>query len=377
MTSEPKQLSVCDVAELFLACFGRELDLEWWQWKYGPMNGVAQYAFNELGFLIGHYAGFPRVMLGPAGLALNPNLDYDDSTERSNATRFEVLQIGDVMVHPRARSSLVRRNVFYNLAEAFIDSTVGCDKPSVKRRYQWIYGFPNRRHLKLGELHKLYGSVGKMYEFAWGSQQIRKFVGDFSSTEEPTNYFKITQKNISIIRADRLFFTSKSKLIDRLIQRVTEELVMRLGVCIGLRSSSWLVSRYLTWPSYQVYFIFRNEMAASHLWNVTGDQDMGIFVLRHHGSPSDVQIELIDIFASESLWENTFISVLIQTLAHNANKLSLWASMPLARRLEDVSTRIGLYSKPLELPFDVAAGKWAAEGLENSLWVSGGDTDFR
>jgi hypothetical protein len=30
-----------------------------------------------------------------------------------------------------------------------------------------------------------------------------------------------------------------------------------------------------------------------------------------------------------------------------------------------------------ELPFSLASGAWASQALKDSLWVTGGDTDFR
>ncbi|NDE53735.1 MAG: GNAT family N-acetyltransferase [Actinobacteria bacterium] len=153
------------VAELFEACFSSKTDSQWYAWKYlsnKTYDGLAIGMWHEAG-LIGHYAGFPRELV-------------------CGSTRFAALQIGDVMIHPKARHGLAKRNRFARLtrcffsehirparllriaqlpgaevtlefqkapkADQFHDGMIWPPEAKGRRaRFDIAYGFPNARHL--------------------------------------------------------------------------------------------------------------------------------------------------------------------------------------------------------------------------------------
>ena len=364
------------VAELFCTCFGKKLDAEWWKWKYDTMKGFANYLFDKGENLIGHYAGFPRRMVTSHGQGVWENR-CKEVDQNSQSFEFDVLQIGDVMVHPTARSSLSRQSTFFKLAEGFINEHVGSRSPKTDREFSWIFGFPNIRHLKLGKLHQLYAPVGKMYELVWDKFAIAESQKCFPKTivKGPDLYDLGLGVFVLLMSRDSMYANRVS--IDRLMNRITHRIALDHQVCIGLRNAEWLRNRYLEWPVYKVYVVARNKDTLNFDFSEIQDHQFGLFVIRLHQDSNTTSAELIDIIASEEMWGEVLSSALRVALLLEATSLSAWASGAPANQLDLATQALDLRVKRTDLPFLAAAGIWAAKLLEDRLWLMAGDTDFR
>lgn len=140
-----------DVQALFKVAFGGELDAGVYNWKYAAGRGVSM-GMHVLrpegrGELVAHYGGVwvpVQVGDGPA-CALH--------------TAF---QGTDAMVSPSVRDVFARFGPFGRLTQAFINGQVVPNGPA------WYgFGFPNRRHLLLGERLGLYRTFESVHEFVW------------------------------------------------------------------------------------------------------------------------------------------------------------------------------------------------------------------
>lgn len=136
------------VVELHREIFGPGADRLWFDWKYGtqPTQGCghALGAWHD-GKLIAFYGGLPRALW-------------------HTRTPVKGLQMGDVMVHPQWRGLFSRRGLFYHLTHLFHTSRLGA---SSTHPFEWGYGFPNARHLKLGVTQGLVLDGGRVHELRW------------------------------------------------------------------------------------------------------------------------------------------------------------------------------------------------------------------
>lgn len=130
---------------LFREVFGHELGEPMQRWKYGGNHGQAFGAWTRDGSLVAHYGGFVRSlsMLGKDVVAL---------------------EIGDVMVRPSERAVMTRHGAFFILTSSFFDHYVGSQQP-----YALAFGFPNRRHIRIGQRLGLYASVEQVFLRSWPS----------------------------------------------------------------------------------------------------------------------------------------------------------------------------------------------------------------
>jgi len=137
---------------LFEACFASRADEQWYLWKYqsdARFDGIGL-GMWEAGSLIAHYAGFPRLLV-------------------CGTSRLMALQIGDVMIHPKARHGLAKKNRFARLTQGyFLTYLKHRDTLDVETaRFDIAYGFPNARHLQQGALQACYRAADAMFELFW------------------------------------------------------------------------------------------------------------------------------------------------------------------------------------------------------------------
>lgn len=137
------------VGGLFTEVFGQTPPEGWYSWKYGPhgLKGFAMGLWDGEARLIAHYAAFPRTLIW-------------------RGRRVAAVQIGDVMVAPRARGLLTRRGPFFHVCSALFERWVGSHRP-----YALAYGFPNERHLRLGVRLALYHDLGAIVRLAWSAEE--------------------------------------------------------------------------------------------------------------------------------------------------------------------------------------------------------------
>ena len=128
-------------SKLFRDSFDLESNLPLWNWKYGEGRGRCVIATRE-GRLIAHYGGTLRAvsLFGDVGTAI---------------------QICDVMVDPHERGVMTRQGAMYITTTTFLEIYLGL------LQYDIAYGFPNRRHMQLGERLGLYAEVARMVEIRW------------------------------------------------------------------------------------------------------------------------------------------------------------------------------------------------------------------
>ncbi len=117
------------IITLFAEVFEKNMSLAQWRWKY-PLPGYSVVAVAR-GEIIGHAGAIPL-----KGLYKGKTIPF--------------FQIADVMVHPRERGYLGRRNVFGKLLKTLLDN--------IRHQFEEVfcYGFPGRRPFRLGERMHVY-----------------------------------------------------------------------------------------------------------------------------------------------------------------------------------------------------------------------------
>jgi hypothetical protein len=343
------------VRALFRDSFGHEAPLGWFDWKYQVQRGVSRQLLDSHGQLIAHYAGFPRRMIGLAQHLVEGSPEALDTV-----SEFEVLQIGDVMVAPRHRGVFGRRGSFAALARDFIDEHVGSQEPIANRSYRWIYGFPNDRHLKIGEYLGLYAPVASMHELVWPIS--------------PLQYRMSHEANPIRLVADRLLQDQTS--FDAWSRKAVEALVKTRGVCTGRRNALWWDQRFGGHDHYHLFGYAKKDSLIEKV-DAWGSSLKGIFALRFHQRGAQRSAELLDMMADLDTWSETLRCAMHCAADGGAHEMRCWISRPAASFFETISELANVQTNIETLPFLLASGIWSAPSLHDQLWVMGGDTDFR
>lgn len=132
-----------DVRALFESVFGSVMSAALWHWKYADGRGVAVGARAPDGALQAHCGGTRRVVL-------------------DGGQPIQAVQAGDMMVSPQGRSQLSHRGPFGLITDAFLDRHVGYDAAHLI-----CFGFPNERHMRLGERLGIYTRMDEVLELLW------------------------------------------------------------------------------------------------------------------------------------------------------------------------------------------------------------------
>jgi hypothetical protein len=348
---------------LFEQSFHAPLDPAWEHWKYSVLGGLHHAIYGDQGQMLAHYAGFPRQMIG----LCQHRFDAKTTCEgvMSDVCEFEVLQIGDVMVHPAYRGVLKRRGMFFEVTRQFVEEFVGAFEPKHSRKFRWIYGFPNERHLRIGEHHGLYAPISTMHELVW-------------PTSVESNPALSQKLPLNVVKLDATFFENYAQAFDAWSTNLLHEMVREQRVCIGRKHAKWWLGRYLAWPSYEVYGFFSNDLGCDD--QLVGTQSgwlKGLAAIRRHREPEGIATELLDCLAEHNAWSVILETLICQARIDGSKELRCWASAMAAKHLKQVEL-VGSPSCRVEkLPFSLASGAWASQALKASLWVTGGDTDFR
>jgi hypothetical protein len=126
-----------EITELFHEVFGKEITIAQWIWKYAvPGQGriYSKIAEDESHSIIGYAGAIPL-----RGIYRNRPLQF--------------FQIADVMVHPKARGFLGKKNVFELMIKELFED-IGKEFPDV-----FCYGFPGRRPFLLGKRLGVYDEI--------------------------------------------------------------------------------------------------------------------------------------------------------------------------------------------------------------------------
>jgi hypothetical protein len=196
-----------EITSLFHDVFGKEMTIEQWNWKYAiPGRGriyskVVEDSFKKI---IGHAGAIPL-----RGIFKNKPIQF--------------FQIVDVMVHPKARGFLGKKNVFNRLMRILFEDI------RKKFFYVFCYGFPGTRPYILGERVGVYERIEQAVKII--KQMSRSLINPYS---------------VKILGWD-------DDRLDGLWARLSKEFSLSL-----IRDKSYLNWRYATNPffSYQLFGFF-------------------------------------------------------------------------------------------------------------------------
>lgn len=311
--SQPYDLS--SINQLFTASFQQPFSPELWHWKYG---GGPQYAVTARkdDQAIGHYAGIPR-------------------TIHHNKQKMQLLQITDVMVHPKERAAHGRQGVFYQIASRFLEEYVGYGKSFLQ-----AFGFPNERHTRLGVILGLYGRTGKMFDVRWEPID--------TNPSKLHGYRELTDPRTIMKIADNLWKTMKDSLTSFLV---------------GDRKGAYITHRYLQHPlhHYKIYCVYHRITRKKR----------GMLVLRKH---PDNTFELMDILAH--LKDMPLIIEIARHIISTQNGLSLFSWMSDAMA-DKIAANAKVTDIQVTIPCITHTPCPKPEELQGKWWLMSGDTDWR
>ena len=320
------------IRALFQRAFGHPMDSAWQAWKYNTMGGIAEVLTDSMNAcaVVAHYGGFPRLMVNPDG------------------RQFHSLQIGDVMVDPSVRGVLGKKVPFVQVAESFLNRHVGIQARNPDSSYHWIYGFPNMRHMQIGERHGLYRDAGPLWECQWDLNHRSDESARPRRRIHPP-YERVACKSDLEPLNDQMISWSKA--------------IARLWACMVVqRDSAWWHMRYLEWPDYM-------------LWT---DKVTGCVALRwldiENRTADRTTLEWLDGIAAPEKWPSLLRDVLEIASGLGAKRLVCWASDIAFQTLQSCA-HPAFSANPLLAR--VGTSHWVSAPHDNRLWLMGGDSDFR
>ncbi len=300
---------------LFRDSFNAEVSLDLWRWKYGGGRGRTIVA-KRGERLVAHYGSTIRSVsyFGEPG---------------------EAVQICDVMVDPRERGVMTKKGAMFITTATYLEAYLGLAD------YTIAYGFPNRRHMQLGEKLGLYGEVARMVEVRWpvsdGRPRLRTRVS-FVERDHPKHGGEV----------DGLWGLMQRDLRDAVVVK---------------RDWSYLRYRYFSHPTvhYEVICV-RSRLSGTAL---------GVMVLRRETD----SCELVDIVAPLAR-----LPWIIDQARRMAGRwgfptLYCWATEHHAERFRCG----GGVVNPLDVsvPTSVWLTGQSTDHLIDRWWLMSGDTEFR
>lgn len=305
-----------DVIALHRHVFQSSADESWYRWKYLAGRSEAAGVRNADGELIAHCGGVPRQMSW-------------------RGRKLAAIQIGDVMVAPRARGLLTRRGPFFQVSRHFYESRVGHGKP-----FELAFGFPSERHLRLGVHLGVLHDGGSILELQWAAAAVLPWRWRCSP------------------------LAPRDPDFDAAISSAWRRMETTLGEHpAGCRNAEYLRWRYVDRPDCS-YLLFALHRAWSR-------KPVGIVVLRRESPERMAWLDWIGPL--------DFLPIAAQAARtcaarEGAQGLACWASPAIAAALANSGiaasnpvARLGIPTPSLLSPADIAAASW---------WWMGGDTDF-
>jgi hypothetical protein len=297
-----------EVTALFARIFERpQPPASLFEWKYGVGGSSSIVARDRDGALIGHYGWIKRRLLC-VGRPL-----YG-------------LQIADVMVEASARNG----RALFELGAATQEVVVGWHRG--EGAIQLGYGFPNERHMRVGERLRLYAEVDALASLRW------------APSHEPPRARPATDEDAA--------------LVDELWQLMRADLATR---CVGVRDFAYLRHRYFAHPEKKYSVLIAGAGRPS-----------GLAVLARDGDAC----EILDVVAPLAA-----LPLVIEEARREAGRLGatevfLW----ITRSQLGAFAGIGGREVPLDVrvPINVFTDPSPVEPGEvrDRWWLTGGDTDF-
>jgi hypothetical protein len=302
-------------SKLFRDSFQLEPNPPLWNWKYGEGRGRSVIATRG-GRLIAHYGSTLRAVsvFGDVGTAI---------------------QICDVMVDPHERGVMTRQGAMYITTTTFLEIYLGL------LQYDIAYGFPNRRHMQLGERLGLYAEVARMVEIRW----------------RPTTPKPSPGSRLHALNADSLSYQG---LINKVWSKMAKDLA---GKIVIIRDWDYIKYRYFRHPtnSYSVFGVISR-------W--TGKLE-GVIVLRQENQ----MCELVDMVVPLAKLPKMIDQACRVASRWGCESLYCWCTDYHAPLL---ATHAGVIS-PLDI--SVPASLWPpgreTAHLKDKWWLMSGDTEFR
>jgi hypothetical protein len=298
-----------DVTALFARVFERPRPpARLFEWKYGTGGSASIVARDRDGALVGHY-GWIKRRLECVGRPL-----YG-------------LQIADVMVEASARNG----RVLFELGAATQEVVVGWHRGA--GAIQLGYGFPNERHMRVGERLRLYAEVDALTSLRW------------SPSHQPPRARPATVEDAA--------------LVDGLWQLMRADLAAR---CVGVRDFAYLRHRYFEHPEKKYSVLIAGDPRAPS----------GLAVLARDGDAC----EILDVVAPLAA-----LPVVIEEARREAGRLGagevfLWITRSQLGAFDgtggrevplDVRVPINVFTDPSPVEPGEVRHRW---------WLMGGDTDF-
>lgn len=301
-----------DLLALFHDAFGQDMDPALWRWKYAGRKRYGALV-RKHGAVVAFYGGLPRQI----------SLFGQPST---------AVQVCDVMVAPSERGVLTRHGPFYLAAEFFQDHV------GLKKTYPLAFGFPSRRHCRLGEKLGFYAKVGAIVHIDW----------------------PVLEASPHLLLGTRPLGQNQDKAADRLWREMAADLSRQV---VGVRDFAHLRHRYLEHPTIN----YRVLLVANRLTR----QPYGIIVVRDEGDA----LELVDVVAPLRRIQ-TLVDI-ARRLAWNLDRSKVYAWI--------TEHNAGIFTGPhgkatlseIVIPMLTWPGNMPPDEIDNRWWLMAGDTDFR
>ncbi|MFH1019913.1 MAG: hypothetical protein V1782_04755 [Pseudomonadota bacterium] len=307
-----------EMRALFSRVFGQEMGPDFWRWKYGDGRGCGIGVWREEK-MVAHFGGLVRFIL-------------------RQGQRWEGVQIVDVMAEAAGRSGVSRKGAFFHAAATFFERYVG-----VGKRFLFGYGFPNYRHMRVGEHLGLYEKVDRISEVRWPALRTRpslktKLRGIGRGCDDPRLGEKI----------DTLWAAMAADLRESVV---------------GVRDWGYIRHRYLLHPSmeYQVMLASRR----------LGGKAVGLIVAR----PENNELLLLDVVAPLAKLPEMIRHARRLAAGLGLTSLRAWIT---ASHLPPFLVQGG---EPRETDIFITNCCWCAglppEELRDRWWLTAGDTEFQ
>lgn len=301
--------------QLFQDTFKTPLEDELWHWKYKHAQSPG-YIVLEGEQAVAFSGGAPRQGL-------------------SHGQPVTFVQLGDVMVDRRQRGVLTKTGPFYRSIYHYAADKIGPDKD-----YAFAFGFPNKRHLKIGERQGLYEATDRILEAKWPAQTEAKLT--------LTPWYGET---------------SYSRTIEQLWQGMRPHLEHCLT---GLKDEAWWLYRYLEKPNgdYNLFLISDPNVAEGYV---------GLVALKDH--PEGDIVELLDFVCEPQ--HASYIVAAAQAFAQQQQRHAVMAW--LTRNVQQWLEGTGEHLEPTDvfIPGNAHNDPDYLALSKGNWWLMGGDSDFR
>jgi hypothetical protein len=317
---EMKAEDAAEIRTLFLHVFQHEMSESLWNWKYAEGRGCALIVRDKQGKLIGHYGGNIRNVL-------------------FNGKPVQTMQGVDVMVDHHARGIMTKNGVFSTMTREFADHFYGYDRPNL-----FPIGFPSDRHMRIGELHKIYVAVDTINEISWPRNDQISLPW----------WQSVSQLNLSS--------EEDEKSIDFLWKIQAKDFS---DLIIPIRDFKQWKYRFIDHPNIKYdIFILKNKITRKLI---------GAWVVRVDAGKENSS-ELLDTLSAKK-----DIQIILNAARHTAknqgkNLHGWFSSVPTSIFKTNDCT---VHEIGVRVPTQIIRPAPAPEDLKNLWWLTGGDTDFK